>query len=147
MFSSMVVEEDRLLRDGADLLPQPGRIELGERHAVEEEPPRVGVVEPREQRGDRGLAGARGADERDDLAGLDREVDPVQHLHVAPGRIGEVDALKATAPFTAGRVRPPEEIAGSRSISSKTRSPAPTALMKSVQRSPSEPSEKATIRV
>ena len=51
------------------------------------------LVEAREQRAQRRLAGARGTDEGDRLAGADRQVDALQHR--APVGVGEADALVA----------------------------------------------------
>ena len=47
--------------------------------AVERDPPAGRVVEPREQRRERRLARTGRADERERLAGMDREVDAAQH--------------------------------------------------------------------
>ena len=64
---------DRVEREVADVDPrQPHRAA-------------VDVVQPRRQRRDRGLAAAGGADERDNLAGLDAERHAVEHLGTAPG--------------------------------------------------------------
>ena len=60
--------------------------------AVDEDRTVGRVVEAREQLGDRRLAGARMADERDGRAGRDVEVDPVQHL--AAGGVAETDAVE-----------------------------------------------------
>ena len=57
--------------------------------AVEQHPAGLGLGEARDQPQQRGLAAARGAEEGEELAGTDREVDVLQHVRRA---VGEVDA-------------------------------------------------------
>ena len=64
--------------------------------AVEQEAAGVGAVDAGETLHERRLAGAVVADQRGDLAGVDREVDVVQHVHRAEAL---VDAgASSTAP-------------------------------------------------
>ena len=77
--------------------PAPRRLrsdDVAEVVSVEADRPGRRVVEAREQRRDRGLAGAGRADERERLAGMDLEIDAVQHRPVGTG-IGEVHVLEA----------------------------------------------------
>ena len=85
-------EEHGLLRDDRD-----GATELRDRRvarvdSADEDTPGRRVVETGKQVEQRRLAGAGRAAERDDLAGLDGEVDAAQHLCAA---VGEVDVLEA----------------------------------------------------
>lgn len=82
-----VVEEHRLLRDEADLLAQGFERDRTDLVAVEQNAAGGGVVKARQEVCDRGLAGARRADERNSLAPQDRHVDAVQDLLVVVGEI------------------------------------------------------------
>ena len=74
------VEQHVLLQHDADLAAQPGDVDHREVDAVDQHAAALGHVEPLDQLGERALAGAGGADDADDLAGLDAEADVVQHL-------------------------------------------------------------------
>src|SRR5262249_34373053 len=76
-----------LLEDDADLL-----VRLGHRAAVEHHLPLGRRIEARDGAQQRGLAAARAADHRDDLAGLHLERDAVERPHAIG--IGFADALK-----------------------------------------------------
>ena len=54
------------------------RVSVPHVHPADPDRPGVGVVDPRNQLGDGGLAGAGRADQRDQLAGLGAEAHPVQ---------------------------------------------------------------------
>ena len=64
--------------------------------AVEQDAAFVGIVEPREQLDERGLAGAVLADQRQHLAGLQREVE-VAHRPALGAGIAEADVLEHEA--------------------------------------------------
>ena len=89
----------------------------------------TGVVEAGEELRDRGLAGARVADERDGGSRRDVEVDPVQHLGACLP-VAEADVVEADVPFDprkfAGALRGPAT-SGSSSITSMILSSAATA--------------------
>ncbi len=97
-------EQHGLLRDDRECATQVGEPQLAHVDAFEHHAPRRDVVEAVEQRQDRRLAGARRADHRDDLAGLDRERDVVEHFLLMPRRIREADAVEMDRTF-AGRQR------------------------------------------
>ena len=73
-------EEEALLRDDAELPAQRLLPHLAQVGAVDRDRTVGRVVEAREQLGDRRLARARVADERDGRARRHVELDPVQHL-------------------------------------------------------------------
>ncbi|MEZ4456432.1 MAG: hypothetical protein R2882_07775 [Gemmatimonadales bacterium] len=86
------------LEDEADLLgPELGSFvfsEAAEIGAVEGHPAAAGPVEPREQAEERGLAAARGPDDREEAAALEGERDIVQHRQPpAAGQIGLREAV------------------------------------------------------
>ncbi len=86
-------------------IAQPAALDLAERAhrlAGDDDRPRRRVVEPAEQLQQRRLAAARGADDRETLAGAHREVDAAQHLD-APARVRE--RLDESARLEHGRVR------------------------------------------
>ncbi len=108
--------------------PQLAEIELAHVDAVDEHPPGLHVVEPRDQRGERRLARARAPDQRERAALGDVEIDLVQDR--ALGVVAEAHALEpqlaaarragasdARACFSSGSV----------SSSSNTRLPEATA--------------------
>ena len=64
----------------------------------------VGVIEALQQLDAGALATATAAHEGQRLAGLHRHVEPIQHLHVGPGGVGEltVDELHVAAEVVLG---------------------------------------------
>ena len=56
--------------------------------------PDSGSLEAEDEREDGGFPRTGGADEGDALAGLDLEVDVIEHLDVGPRRVAEVDAFE-----------------------------------------------------
>ena len=80
-------QEVEELEDEAEVCgPEPGPLSFAEAAdlaAVEAQPSLARGVEGAEQVQQRALAAARGADDRDQLAGLDPHRDPVQNLHCA----------------------------------------------------------------
>ena len=74
-----VVEQNVFLRDDGDLVAQIARGNVAQIHAADFDRAARRVVKAQQQVGERGFAGAAGADERDELAGFDGEVDVVQH--------------------------------------------------------------------
>ena len=70
-------EEERLLRDQAELRPEQVRLELADVDTVDQHAARGHVEEARHEVEQRGLAGAGGADDRHRLAGAGAEVDVV----------------------------------------------------------------------
>ena len=103
-----VVEQNVFLRDDGDLVAQIARGNLAQIHAADFDGAARGVVKAQEQIGERGFAGAAGADERDELAGFDGEIDAVQHGFFA---VVEIDVFKLDVgvgrrgAFSARRVR------------------------------------------
>ncbi len=85
-------EEERLLRDDADLAAQRAQRHVADVDAVERDAAGRHVVEARHERGERRLAGAGVADQRDRGAGGDVEVDVLQHRLALAVR--ERDALE-----------------------------------------------------
>ena len=85
-----VVEEHHLLAHEGELLAQRRQRPVGERHAVERHAPGGRVEKARQQVHQRGLAGPRGADEGDRLAGADVEIDRLERgaRHSRGGRGG-----------------------------------------------------------
>ena len=96
-----VVEEEGELRDDGDLRAQRAQRVVADVDAVDRDPPLGHVVEARDQIGEGALAAAAHADERDDLAGLDREVDVLQH---GLGAVAKADVLEDD-PAAHGRER------------------------------------------
>ena len=86
-------EQRRVLEGGGDDAAQLGQRQVAHVDAVQGDPAGGDVVEPPDQRGERRLARSGGADERDGLAGLDVEVDAVEHRR-RRARIVEADALE-----------------------------------------------------
>ena len=81
-------QEDVLLHD-ADLAAQRRERHVADVDAVDRDGAAVDLVEARQQRADRRLAGARGTDEGHGLAGPDRQVEAVENI--ASRRIAETD--------------------------------------------------------
>ena len=77
-------EEEALLRHDPELVAQRLLRHVVEVVAVDRDPAARRLVEAREELRDRGLAGARVADERDRRPGRDVEIDPVQYLLAEP---------------------------------------------------------------
>ena len=71
VLANRAVEQHVLLQHDADLAPQPGQIDHREIDAVDQHASALRHVETLDQLGERALARARGADDADDLAGLD----------------------------------------------------------------------------
>ncbi len=86
-----VVEQDVFLRDDGDLIPQVARGNIAQIHAADFDRATHGVVKTQEQIGQRGFAGATGANECDELAGFDGEVDIVQDRFFA---VIEIEVFK-----------------------------------------------------
>jgi len=82
-----VVEQNIFLRDDGDLIAQIARGYFAQIHAADFDGALRGVVETQEQIGERGLAGAAGADQRDELAGFDGKIDVVQNRFFAVVKI------------------------------------------------------------
>src|SRR5205085_141509 len=78
-----VREEERLLEHERDRTPDVGQPQLPNVVAVEQDATAVGVVQAREQPGDRALARARRADERERLARRDLEIESVEDRRIA----------------------------------------------------------------
>ena len=99
-------EQERVLRDDADLAAQRGERHVAHVGAVDRDAPCRHVVEARDERRERRLARAGVADQRDRPAGLELELDRRR----STGRSGDVaegDVLEADAPGPAGaRPRP-----------------------------------------
>ena len=99
-------EEERVLRDDADLAAQRLELHLADIDAVDRDPSLGRVVEPGDERRERRLAGPRVTDQRDGSAGLQLEVDLVEHGPA--GCVLERHALVVDAAVTRrhlGRVR------------------------------------------
>ncbi len=139
-------EEERVLRDHADLAAQ--RVERHVAHvgAVDRHAPALDVVEARDQRRERRLPGAGVADQRDRLPGLELEVDVVQHR--PRGVVAEGHALEADAARPRRAARPPpgrRRISSGSSITWKIRSPDAVARWPSPIHIPSIRSGKMSI--
>src|SRR5204862_3340876 len=80
-------EHDRILRYEGKMGANGARIGIAQRHAVEENAPRLRVVVAQEKLEERALAAARGTDDRDGLAGANGEAEMVDHRMIGPGRI------------------------------------------------------------
>ena len=106
--------------------------------------PRGGIVEAQQQMKQRALAGAGRADDRDLLAGLDRQRDAVDRRHIRPRRIGEADIVEADIAArrrgSATRRWPAPRSADLTRRISNSRSAAPEAAETSPQTSLSWPS-------
>ena len=117
-------EEERVLGDDPDRAPQGGELDVAHVHAVDGQAAGRDVVETRDQGGQRRLARARVADERDRLARRDLEVDLVEHRSVR--RVLEARALEHDVPVAGrevARVRRVGRRPRCSSITSKIRSP------------------------
>ena len=86
-----VVEEEGELGDDRDLRPQRAQRVVADVDAVDGDAAFTDVVEARNQVGDRALAAAAHADEGHHLAGIDREVDVLEHRLDA---VAEADVLE-----------------------------------------------------
>ena len=72
-------EQERVLRDRRDRAPQRTWLELAHVDAVDDHPPGLHVVQPRDQRGQRRLARAGRADQRERATRRQVEIDAVEH--------------------------------------------------------------------
>src|SRR5699024_1210173 len=91
VFENGVGEEEHVLLDDADVLPQRVLGHGPDVQAADGEGAVGAVVEPGDQLAEGGLAAAGGADDGDGLAGGHVEVDVVQDVQVAV--IGEVQVI------------------------------------------------------
>ena len=73
-----IVEEEGLLGDHADVGGEGSEGEIAQINAIEADTALLGVIEARDEVSEGGLAGAAGADEGGELAGLDGEIDILQ---------------------------------------------------------------------
>ncbi len=87
---------DEVLEDHADALAQGVRVPLLEVQAVEDDAARRGLVEPREQLDERGLAGAVLADEREAVPGFQVQSHAFQR-RLARAGVREAHVLEAHA--------------------------------------------------
>ena len=87
-------EQRRILQHGRHPAAEPRRVELAHVAAADADAPFVRIVEAQQQVQHRRLAGSRLADERDDLAGRDPEIDPFERLHFGTGGIAEAHAFE-----------------------------------------------------
>src|SRR6185503_17445863 len=90
------VEEEDFLLDDAEQTTIAVYLDLAQIDAIEFDRAFAGIVEASNEVAERRLARATGADQRDHLAGLDIEVDLLEHASVGPG-IGEVDIAQCDA--------------------------------------------------
>ena len=88
-----VREEERIFEHDSDLAAKRGEGDVTHVDPVDQYPALRHVVEAGQQRGDRGLARSAGSDERDDLAGLDVQVELIEHRR-AP-RVAEAHAFES----------------------------------------------------
>ena len=82
-------EQRGLLRHQREAAAQLGKIGLVHRNAVDLHLASVGIVEPQQQREDRGLARARRTDKRHPLARRHAEAQPLERARLGPQRIGK----------------------------------------------------------
>ena len=147
-----LVEEVPVLGDDADGLAQGGGGEVADVGAADADGAGVDVVEAGQELGEGGLAGAGGADDGDDLAGVDAEGDVVDDLDAAAGveggdlleggegdvgggGVGEADGVELDGDGAGGLGRAPgrSRTRGTRSRISKTRSKLTRALITSTR--------------
>ena len=88
-----VREQPDLLQHVADAAPQPDRFPLARVAAFDDAPRRRRAQQPVDELEERGLAGAAPADQRDDLARLDDEIEAVEHALAARAHEGHVPEL------------------------------------------------------
>ena len=115
-----VVEEVGLLGDDTDAVAQRGHRDVAQVDAADAHGALARVVEPGHERGQRRLAGARGSDEGDEVAGRRRDGDVVEHDAAAAtvtrgdrlergerdlvgGRVAERHVVELDAERTAGQ--------------------------------------------
>ncbi len=91
-------EDHRVLRHQRQMPPELRPRHLGQGQAVQRDAPRGRIVEPQQQLQHRGLARARRADQRDRLAGLDGEADPVQRRDRRARRIAKGHVIEGDPP-------------------------------------------------
>ena len=89
------VQQRGVLRDHADLRAQAVLRHVGDVLAVDQDAARLDVVEAQQQVDERGLAGARAADQADLLARADLQRQPVDDTRAVAGAVGEADVLEA----------------------------------------------------
>ncbi len=83
--SNAASEQGRTLGQPADLPPPGRRVDVAEVVPVDRDHPGVRAAKPEQQRGHGALTGPARADERDDLAAADLEVEPVEERARPPG--------------------------------------------------------------
>src|SRR5206468_1234707 len=97
-------EEERLLRDEADLPAQRVYLQLPQIRAVEGDRAFRRIVKPHQQVDERRLPRAAVADESDQLARLDRQVDVGEDGIAGVAVIVEMDVLELDLPHDARRL-------------------------------------------
>ena len=103
VLADRAVQQVGLLRDDADHAGEVGQRHVPDVDAVDQHPAGRGVVEPGDQRGERALAGAGVADQRQAAAGGHGDVDVAQRRARAVG-VAEADVLEADLAAHRGRV-------------------------------------------
>ena len=98
------VEQLVFLQHDADLTPQPRDIDHRKIDAVHQHPPAFGHIKPLGQLGESGFAGARRADDADDLACGNGEIDVVQNLRPID-LIAKMHMLEADGSLDVGQRR------------------------------------------
>src|SRR5690606_31454063 len=88
-----IIEQDGILRHDPDMLTQAQLRVLADITAVNRDASRCHVIEPKQQARQGGLAGARGAYDRNRLACANRKTDVVQYLSLR--LISKAHMLKA----------------------------------------------------
>ena len=106
------VEQYVLLEHDADLPSQPRRVHHGKIDAVDQDATALGDVETLHELRQRALAGPRGADDADNLAGRHVERDVMQHLG-AVRTIAERRVVESDLATDGGSATRPEVMVGS----------------------------------
>ena len=78
-----VRKQPDVLQDVADTPPQTNRLPLARVAALDQDDARIGHQQSVDELEERGLAGAAAADERDDLARFDGEVEVIEHAQAS----------------------------------------------------------------
>ncbi len=119
-------------------MPQLVEAQVADVDATDQHPPAGDVVEPRDERGERGLARADGADQRHRLARPQLEVDAAQHVLIG-AVVAEPDVLEHQRRAPLGRHRLGRVEDGRLGVE-HLEDPAPQALAASSVRASSQPS-------
>ncbi|MNV30989.1 hypothetical protein D3C71_1222780 [compost metagenome] len=94
VFFNAAEKQRRGLRHQGKTATQVQRVELSQRHAIEQDAPLGRVVKTQQQVIHRGFSGPRWPDQRQRLTGIDGQAQPVDSIIFRPRRVGKTHIVQ-----------------------------------------------------